>query len=405
MESIQDIFNNAGSNLTLVPNEYEGPLIIDRSCVIDGKTSTLWVNDGPALIIRSNNVTIRNLRIDVIGNSGNYDHQTAIQGNNYNVIFENVEVTGRVAGVYGESADWQLPKTLSLGDIKAEQENYITIALDAAADADIINNIKCIELSASKLNAGRNVIKIKTDKILRNTILYGELLIKTNITRTIYLIGHVKENPVITGSAIIAEPYFNTQITYENKTFSNVSEYIADGYSSEYDSFKDALKGQRTALDNDSVIDIEYTQKSSLKAEVDGYAFLLKDDEKVNCESDFIFFANKKSPDNSVIISDSCNKTFHIELNKISSYIEKIVICYSIYEDDGHDFTNIDPEILVYLNSNPFFKMKINNLNFIKTVVALEIYKNKGKWKINFVGSGYRDKLAKLCDLYGIEVK
>lgn len=403
-KTIQDKFNSLSGDLTFISGEYEGPLAINRPCVIDGNLSTLWVNKGPALIINSDNVFIKNLRIDVIDANENYDEQTAVKGNGHKVTFENVKVSGRVTGVGGESAEWQLPGTLQLGDIKAEQENFIDIVLNAAADADIVNNIKCIELSVSKLKKGKNIIRIKTGSIRENTILFGELSIKTRLTRTVYLLGEVKKYPCESSISTAVQNCAGNSLTQINITSANIPYYDISGNISA-ERFKDTLRGQRALLDNSISLDIEYTQNSGNNLDVDGYVFVLKDDEKVKYEKDFVFFANKKSSDNSVAINDNNSRIIHIELSRVSDYVQKIVVCYSIYEDDQNDFTGIEPEILIYCNANPFYKFKVDNLSFIKTLAAVEIYRSKENWKINFVGSGYKNKLAELCGSYGIEVK
>ena len=44
-------------------------------------------------------------------------------------------------------------------------------------------------------------------------------------------------------------------------------------------------------------------------------------------------------------------------------------------------------------------------LNLEKTVVALEFYRYKGDWKVQFVGAGYHSGLRTLCESYGVEVE
>ena len=49
--------------------------------------------------------------------------------------------------------------------------------------------------------------------------------------------------------------------------------------------------------------------------------------------------------------------------------------------------------------------MKPEDLSVEKTLVAVEVYRYKGQWKLNFVASGYRDGLRRLCESYGVEVQ
>jgi stress response protein SCP2 len=46
----------------------------------------------------------------------------------------------------------------------------------------------------------------------------------------------------------------------------------------------------------------------------------------------------------------------------------------------------------------------LEHLSVEKTLVALEIYRNKGTWKAKSIGSGYKDGLKTLCESFGVEI-
>ncbi len=378
MKTIQDIFNEAAYIIDIKRGEYKGPLIIDKPCTVEGNFSTIWAEKCPALIIKASNVTIKNLYIDVIGDNSDLYEQTALKGNGHKIIFENTFISGRADSIPGESSDWRLPQVVSLGDINSDCKNQIDITLNAADDAEIISNIYSAQLSTSRLKKGENIITVKLSDMPAETIIYGKIFIKTNLIRTLYLTGYVKKSSFILNN-VPAKKYSNSE------------------------NFIEAVKGQRVFIPNNSIIDIKYIWNKSPLFEVDGYAFLLNGNEKAANDYDLIFFSNKRSDNDSVIIND--DNEFHIELKKIRDDIKKIIICYSVYEDDNGNFSNISSEIIIYLDSKPFYRFNINNLDFIKTFSAVEIYRYGDAWKINFIGSGYKKKLSELCNYYGIEVE
>ena len=89
--------------------------------------------------------------------------------------------------------------------------------------------------------------------------------------------------------------------------------------------------------------------------------------------------------------------------------MERVAICYSIYEDQkkgGQTIAQVqDPLFRVFAGEQEVFRLKLEDLRVEKTLVAAEVYRYKGQWKLNFVGAGYRDGLRRLCESYGIEVE
>ncbi len=59
MSSIQEEFNSRAGDFQMTPGEYEGPLTINRPCVVDGGQSTLWAKTGPVLIVEAEPESVR----------------------------------------------------------------------------------------------------------------------------------------------------------------------------------------------------------------------------------------------------------------------------------------------------------------------------------------------------------
>ena len=407
MNTIQQQFNsNSSPEFIMVPGEYEGPLTIDRPCVVDGAKSTLWSNNGPILIINSTGVTIKNLRVEYTGQRTETVPPVAITTSDPDTKLIDVEVNGDLKGFSSEAELWTLPSIISLGAFAANKENTFSIDIPAASEAEIKNNMKNVKLSPQKLSAGNNSVTFTTDELRDNTILYGEIFVKTAVSRRIY----------ITGKALNDAPEHHDSAPVSTEATASLpvqveapNEVIAPTVSTTNASY--IQRGQRLSISDlqDKVIKIIYEHKSVKQSlEIDGYVFLLQENGKVQSDNDLIFFGNAEASNSSVKTSSIEEKPLTlIELNKLDSWVNKVAVCYSIYGDEPNkNFSLIDsPMIRIMAGGQELYRFELSNLNVEKTVVAIELYRYKGEWKINFIGSGYKSGLNLLCEDYGVNVE
>lgn len=170
--------------LSLEPGEYEGPLVVDRTCRIDGHGATLVAASGPVLLLRAPNVHVRDLRVELTGQRG-----VAIEATAPGARFESVSVRGSVMGVRGEDAEWKVPSVIRLGDFAAGESNSFSVRLSVPMAARITTRMRGVKVSPTILHAGENTLRIVVEPMAANTILYGELWLETAVTRRIWLSG------------------------------------------------------------------------------------------------------------------------------------------------------------------------------------------------------------------------
>ena len=84
-----------------------------------------------------------------------------------------------------------------------------------------------------------------------------------------------------------------------------------------------------------------------------------------------------------------------------------MTIAYSVYAGDrSKNFSRVRaPRISISADGRERIAFVMDGLADETTVVAVEIYRYKGEWKLSAVGSGYRDGMARMCNRYGIEVE
>lgn len=340
--------------------EYEGTIIIDRSGIFECNNAIFWSKNKNAIEVKASGVTIKNARIEADGGF-------AIKTDFSDLILQNVEIKGNIYGLSKDFENIKIPGIIALGDFPAERENVFSFEIEVPADCTIENNLYGVEISPLYLKKGINIIKIKIAPMKKNTVLYGEIFLKSFIIQRIFISGKASEI-----------------------------------------SAKILKKGQRINIDEYSGNILKFVlSRKNLKRnmDIDGYVFLLGENGKAFCDNDLIFFGNPVSDDNSIKINEN---EISVNLSILQEKYQKIAVCFAIYseEDDSLNFSMVDsPAINIFSNSDKIFSFSLENLSSEKTVVCTEIYRYKNQWKLNCIGSGYNQGLRKLCENYGIDVE
>lgn len=408
MRTVWELFGgNTGGEIIVSPGEYAGPLVVDKACTIKGNMSVIWADSGPVLVIKAAGVKIENLRVEVTGN-GEF---TAISSEYPDTKLVNVEVRGNVKGILGEAECWELPNVISLGDFSAEEENRFRVKINAAGKATLESRAKALTIAPVELEKGENFVLLTADALKDNTILYGEIMVHTAVSRRIYVMGKARagapkygilEAPAIEhnkpSESISSAPPTDV-IPVEQTIEHNINENISD--------IKQAKKGQRIPISElgSSLVKIVFKHKSDDKSiEIDGYAFLLRENGKVMKDEDLVFFGNPESPDKSVRTGNT-EPFIEADLEKTEPDIAKIAVCFSVYGDTQKNISSVkEPAVRIFGGGKEMYGFELNGLSDEKTFVAVELYRYKGEWKLNFVGAGYKSGLKKLCESYGVEV-
>ena len=112
MKKLQDLFNQISEEQVSLPyGIYEGPLVINRSCEINGNDSIIRADEGIVIVVLASRVAIKNLQIEVTGETDDVVSQTALFTAYDDVQLENVTVWGHCVGIYNENPFWFLPKS------------------------------------------------------------------------------------------------------------------------------------------------------------------------------------------------------------------------------------------------------------------------------------------------------
>ena len=151
------------------------------------------------------------------------------------------------------------------------------------------------------------------------------------------------------------------------------------------------------------------------RCDLDASAFMLDKNNRIVGDEWFIFYGQDTSPDSSVQykvfdISVACedDAELTIDLNKVSPNVEKILIAITIYEASANRLNfgmvqNVYARIMDADTGKETSRFVQDECYSNVTALVLgELYRYKGAWKFNAVGSGVARDLAEFCAMYGV---
>ncbi len=185
---------------------------------------------------------------------------------------------------------------------------------------------------------------------------------------------------------------------------------------------KKLIKGQTTNLfqieNTPDLLELSINWKISPEKfkmfEIDAFAFLLNEEDKVRNDLDFIFHNHLDVDRDMPIIQkwqkikhNTTNESFYLKLNKVPKDINKIAFCLSIYKakERTQSFNNlIDLEVNLKKEQEVMTNFKLDyTKEKITEIILCEIYKYKNYWKLRAVTQGFSEGMKKIENFYGID--
>ena len=152
--------------------------------------------------------------------------------------------------------------------------------------------------------------------------------------------------------------------------------------------------------------------------DLDAAAFLLGDNGKVTSDEDFVFYNNLKHKsgavehmgDNLTGEGEGDDEEIKVDLSKVPPQITKIDFTVTIYDAEARRQTfgqvsNAYIRVVDDTTGKELIRYDLGEDFSVETAVVVgEIYRNKGEWKFNAIGSGWKGGLAALGRDYGVNV-
>lgn len=152
--------------------------------------------------------------------------------------------------------------------------------------------------------------------------------------------------------------------------------------------------------------------------DLDASVFLLKADGKVSGNEDFVFYGNLKHVsgsvehlgDNLTGAGEGDDEQIKIDLSIVPENVEKIDFAVTIYEADERkqNFGQVENAFIRVMNAEnneELIRYDLGEDFSVETAVVIgELYRNKGEWKFNAIGSGFSGGLEALGRNYGVDI-
>lgn len=152
--------------------------------------------------------------------------------------------------------------------------------------------------------------------------------------------------------------------------------------------------------------------------DLDASLFMLKSDNKVRADNDFIFYNNLKSSDGSVEhtgdnrsgVGEGDDEAIRVDLGRVPQEVQKLAVSVTIYEADQRhqNFGMVQNAFIRVVNDETNREIARYDLSEdASTETAMifgEVYRNGAEWKFRAVGQGFAGGLGPLARNFGVNV-
>ncbi|MCD2099497.1 TerD family protein [Rhodococcus rhodochrous] len=160
-------------------------------------------------------------------------------------------------------------------------------------------------------------------------------------------------------------------------------------------------KGQNGPLTaSDVVVSLELTTPADLSA------LLVKADGKVRSDADFVFFNQPAGPGVRLVPgAPGQAASLAVSLAQVPADIDQVRAVITL-DDASSNFGRFAPPTARVSDSagTVLYEYRIDGLSTESIVIALELYRRQGAWKVRAVGQGYAGGFAALVTDHGVSV-
>lgn len=149
--------------------------------------------------------------------------------------------------------------------------------------------------------------------------------------------------------------------------------------------------------------------------DLDASVFMANDAGKVEKETNFIFYNNKKAPgiehmgDNRTGAGDGDDEVINVTLSEVEAGVSKLAFAVTIFDAGNRNqnfgqVSNSYIRIVDQATGTELVRYDLGEDYSCETALVVgELYRHNGEWKFNAIGAGYNNGLAGLCHDYGLD--
>ncbi len=425
-KDVQQLLDNPDSmgRVELPCGEYEGRFIVRKSCVINGNDALLWSNSGPVLVVDAENVKLDNLKIELTNSNLPSEQYISVFSRTNDTKFNDVEVNGAILGIDDEEQYWGMPRVIDLGIFEANKNHAYIIEIYSPVEAEISCNFHDVSLSADMLVQGYNTITVSVGKIRSGSAIYGNIIIKSAVTRSIILCGTAGSESTYADGAMLYSVDREAPVRHLEMLKNLDLVQLATMPEPELETVEPEPEQQQEEVVEDSEENviiaqgkrvpiaprqykIELAGESVLKMDIDAYLFMLGSNGRVSGDKSMIFFGNDHSDCGSVTYLNAPDKrVMYINFRRVPTNVNMMVLLFSIYGNNPtHLFDKLsDGEISILCENGVHMHLPLADNIHTRTLLAVAFERTDGIWEMIPSGKGVGMPLADICESYGVTI-
>jgi stress response protein SCP2 len=394
---------DAGVNIPA--GEYEGPFLINRPSVTDGGGSTLYIRDtsAAALNIGAEGVTVKNITVQ----AATPDSPALLLSPD--TTLENVFVYGSVIGKKTEEGFFDIPYSLHIESVPADEPFEFTVKIDVPVDCELSAE-RGVTLSETRLKKGTNTVGISLPSARAGSIIRRSLFIKTAVFRRMIFTAKAASDVKRKGYApLLFEPlgvqtvlpdlYSAPPKTPKVQKVTAVKRNnpgITTILPKPAISGKTVItRGMHYPLAPDDFLEIELLTES--KSDIDAYVFLHDGSMVMRDSRNLVFFGNDNALNHAIsYLHTNLRRAVYIDLGKITNNVGEIDVVYASYDN-----TPINGTVTIKTRSET---ISIHADGSAPVITAFQITANPPGFVLTPLIMPYRRGIAELIRSYGLEV-
>ncbi|MBA4064900.1 MAG: hypothetical protein C0501_14535 [Isosphaera sp.] len=167
------------------PRERPGPVVVRSGVTVEGAGCTVWGQTGPVVIVRGPNAVLKDLRIEHTADGADAGPApgVALWVEGAGLGLENVTVRGAVVGLAAEAGEWRYPHQLNLGGLAAGMPHDLRLRVAVPVPCQLTSEVAGVVLEPRTLGPGCHEVRLRAEAMLRDTLVFGTIGIKTAFLR------------------------------------------------------------------------------------------------------------------------------------------------------------------------------------------------------------------------------
>lgn len=402
-------------DITIPCGEYEGNFVINVPCTIHGSGAMLLCDKGAALTVNAPDVEINDLLAEHLDPRVGTALSSSCSGTSLN----NLTVSGRVIGIEGEEGYFGIPTVINVGAFPADERCTVRMNITLPTAARLVSNASGVNIPDTELSEGENSVLIDIEPMKSGTVLYGELMLETKVSRKMYISGEaVSGGCSFEDGAVVFEPApapSEDECSEPGMIFPEEEEDIEEALLAPmpYDETEKAHelliieRGMLVKADSPTAqVELLYDNKD-FPMDVDVFAFLANDEGLVTQNDRFVFFGNDHSIGGGVkLLNAPDKKVLHLNFSAIPQDVAEIDVAYSIYTNPQNlNFSDLsNPAVSITLADGTNYIFMLPKPLDVGTIVGIELIRSEDGFRISPLGMIYPRGLEDLCRNYGLNI-